>query len=99
MLPFARLAALFSGSGGPVAYTAAFGPAVSFQVGWLYYLARLTALAANANVFATYAGALSPPLAGPVGRAALIVGPGRRVAWLNVVGVRRAIRVLDAVTC
>ena len=57
-LPFARLAALFPQSGGPVAYTAAFGPLASFQAGWLYYLARVTALAANANVFATYAASM-----------------------------------------
>ena len=42
-VPFARLAALFSVSGGPVAYVAPFGPAASFQVGWLYYIARTTA--------------------------------------------------------
>src|SRR5437870_3222097 len=46
-LPFARLAALFLQSGGPVAYTAAFGPVASFQVGWLYYVAKVTSLAAN----------------------------------------------------
>src|SRR3712207_955278 len=54
-LPFARLAAHFESSGGPVAYTAAFGSVVSFQTAWIYYVARVTALAANANVFATYA--------------------------------------------
>jgi amino acid transporter len=69
VIPFAKLAALFAGSGGPVAYTSCFGPAVSFQAGWLYYLARLTALAANANVFATYAAVMWPPLSGTVGRA------------------------------
>lgn len=98
VVPFARLAALFPATGGPVAYTAAFGRLASFQVGWLYYLARLTAIAANANVFATYAAALWPPLAGPVGRALLIVTLIAAVAGLNVVGVRRAIRALDAVT-
>ncbi len=98
VVPFAKLAALFAGSGGPVAYCACFGPAASFQAGWLYYLARLTALAANANVFATYAAAMWPPLAGPQGRAAMILGLVALVAWLNVVGVRRAIRVLNAVT-
>lgn len=98
VIPFARLAALFAASGGPVAYTACFGPAVSFQAGWLYYLARLTALAANANVFATYAAVMWPPLAGLLGRAALILGLIAVVAWLNLIGVRRAIRALNAVT-
>ncbi|WP_129793431.1 APC family permease [Sphingosinicella sp. CPCC 101087] len=97
-IPFARQAALHPNSGGPVVYVAAFGPAASFQVGWLYYLARVTALAANANVFALYAGALWQPLAGSVGRFALILVLTGFVTWVNVVGVRRAIRLLDAVT-
>ncbi len=97
-VPFARLAALFSVSGGPVAYVAPFGPAASFQVGWLYYIARTTAFAANATVFAAYAAALWPPLASPVGRAAVILALIGAVTWINVVGVRRAIRALDVVT-
>lgn len=97
-LPFARLASLFPVSGGPVAYTAPFGPLVSFQAGWLYYVARATALAANANVFATYAAALWPPLGGPLGRAATIVLLVGTITLINMVGVKRAVRVLDALT-
>lgn len=97
-LPFARLAALFPHSGGPVAYSAAFGPAAAFQVGWLYYLARISALAANANVFATYAGSLWAPLGTMAGRAAVIAFLVGTLTFVNVVGVRRAIRALDALT-
>lgn len=98
VLPFARQAALHSGSGGPVAYTAPFGAAVCFQTGWLYYVARLTALAANANVFATYAAALYPPLGGSFGRALLILALIGFVTWVNLVGVKRAIRALEGIT-
>lgn len=98
VLPFARLASFFPHSGGPVAYTAGFGPLASFQVGWIYYVARVTAMAANANVFATYAAALSPPLAHPAGRAAVIVALCGLLTWVNVTGLRRAVRLLDAVT-
>jgi basic amino acid/polyamine antiporter, APA family len=98
VLPFARLASLFPHSGGPVAYTAAFGPIVSFQVGWLYYLARATALAANANVFATYAASLWPPLGAAAGRAVTILLLVGALTAINVVGVRRALRALDALT-
>nr|MBA2431956.1 APC family permease [Chthoniobacterales bacterium] len=97
-LPFARLAAHFPGSGGPVVYAAAFGPLAAFQVGWIYYLARTTALAANANVFATYAAALWPPLGTTVGRAMLILLMIGAITAVNVVGVRRAVRTLDALT-
>ncbi|MFN3943505.1 MAG: APC family permease [Allosphingosinicella sp.] len=97
-LPFARLAAQHQGSGGPVAYAAAFGPLASFQVGWIYYVARTTALAANANVFATYAATLWAPLGTPAGRAFLIVALIGLITWVNLVGVKRAIRALDALT-
>lgn len=97
-LPFARLAALFRLSGGPVAYTAVFVPLASFQVGWLYYVARTTALAANANVFATYAAALWPPLGTAVGRVATILLLIGAITIVNIVGVRRAVRALDALT-
>jgi APA family basic amino acid/polyamine antiporter len=97
-LPFARLAGLHPVSGGPVAYTAPFGPLVSFQAGWLYYVARITALAANANVFAIYAASLWPPLGGTVGRPAVIVLLIGAITVINMVGVRRAVRMLDVLT-
>ena len=97
-LPFANLAAIFTASGGPVAYTACFGRVASFQVGWVYYVARITAFAANANVFASYAAALWPPLGSAFGRGAVIAALVALVSWVNVVGVRRAIRALDAIT-
>lgn len=98
VLPLARLASHFPQSGGPVAYTAAFGPLVSFQVGWVYYMARVTALAANANVFATYAGGLWSPLGENPGRWATILTLIGLLTLVNLVGIRRAIRALDAVT-
>lgn len=97
-IPFAWLSALFTVSGGPVAYVAPFGRAAAFQAGWLYYVARTAALAANANVFALYAAALWPPLGSTAGRAITIIALIGAVSWVNVVGVRRAIRALDAVT-
>lgn len=98
VLPFARLAELHPSSGGPAAYTAVFGPVAAFQVGWLYYLTRVTALAANANVFAVYAAALCPPLGGAAGRIGTILALVAVLTLINVVGVRRAIRALDALT-
>lgn len=96
--PFALLAARHHGSGGPVAYTATFGQFAAFEVGWLYYLARTTALAANANIFATYAATLWTPLATAPGRAAIILILLGSLTLINIVGVRRAVRALDALT-
>ncbi len=92
--PIARVAAHHSESGGPAAYAAAaFGPAAGFQIGWVYYVARVTALAANANVFATYLAAWLP-----LPRVLAIGALVALITWVNVVGLRRAIRLLDALT-
>lgn len=97
--PLAALAGRFGISGGPVAYaSAAYGPAAAFQVGWLYYLARVTSLAANSTVFVAYAGTFSPMLAaGPPRAAAILVLLGSLTA-INILGVRRAVGLLDALT-
>lgn len=96
--PFARVAACFSVSGGPVVYAAAFGPLASFQAGWLYYVARMTALAANSNVLVTYVASFWPPLGSGIARAAAILALCALLTWVNIVGVKRAIRLLDALT-
>ncbi len=97
-VPFARLAATHERTGGPAEYVAPFGPMAAFQAGWLYYVARITALAANANVFATYAGTLWAPLGTTIGRIATIAALVALLTWVNIVGVRRAVRALDLLT-
>jgi APA family basic amino acid/polyamine antiporter len=97
-LPFARVAAHHPVSGGPVVYAAAFGPAAAFQAGWLYYVARATALAANTTVLVTYLATLWAPIAGGAGRAITILIVCAALSLVNIVGVRRAIRLLDALT-
>ena len=97
-VPFARVAGHHPSSGGPAIYAAPFGPAISFQAGWIYYVARATALAANANVLITYLSTLWSPLSGGVMRAATIVGVIAAITAVNVVGVKRAVRLLDALT-
>ncbi|HYD11353.1 MAG TPA: APC family permease [Allosphingosinicella sp.] len=97
-LPFARLAATHERTGGPAEYVAPFGPMAAFQTGWLYFVARITALAANANVFATYAGTLWAPLGTSLGRGATILALVALLTWVNIVGVKRAVRALDLLT-
>ena len=97
-LPFGRVAAHHPLSGGPVVYAAAFGPAASFQAGWIYYVARATALAANANVLITYLATLWAPLAEGMARATTIVAVVAAVTLVNVLGVKRAVGVLNAMT-
>ncbi len=97
-IPFARVAGHHPVSGGPVVYAATFGPAVAFQAGWIYYVARATALAANATVLITYLATLWAPLAGGMARAATILLVIATITAVNVVGVKRAVRVLDVLT-
>lgn len=97
-VPFARVTAHFPTTGGPVAYAAPFGRFASFQAGWLYYVARVAALAANATVFATYLSVFWPAAGEGVGRAAAILAMVGLTTAINILGVRRAVRVLDALT-
>jgi len=92
---YADLAGRFDKSGGPQLYaSAAFGPFVGFQAGWMLYAARAAALAANANVLAAYAGALWPPLNGPL---TIIVTVGA-ITLINIIGIRRAVDTLGGMT-
>ena len=96
---FGELAGYFNVSGGPVRYVAtAFGPFAAFQTGWLYYISRLTALAANTNVLILYAASLWPALAEGVPRAIVLIVICALLTAINVIGVRRAVAVLDGVT-
>jgi amino acid transporter len=97
-IPFARVAGHFPVSGGPVVYAATFGRATSFQAGWIYYVARSSALAANCNVLVIYLATLWAPLAAGAGRVAVIVLTCALLTIVNIVGVKRAVRALDALT-
>lgn len=99
VVAFARLAAYFEATGGPVLYTyEAFGPFVSFQTGWLLYLGRLTAMAANTNVLVDYAAALVPALAAPVPRVTAIFAVCALLAWSNLAGVKRGMSAMAVLT-
>jgi amino acid transporter len=97
-VPFARVAAHHRLSGGPVVYAAAFGPAASFQAGWLYYVARAAALAANLTVLVTYLATFWPALGAGLPRAITILVVVGAIVFVNIAGVRRAVRLLDALT-
>src|SRR2546423_14250423 len=61
ILCFAEVGSRFDETGGPYTYArAAFGPTVAFEVGWLSWLVRLTAFAANCNLLVAYLGVFWP---------------------------------------
>ena len=89
VLCFAEVASRFSETGGPYLYAReAFGPAAGFQVGWLMWLTRLTAFAANCNLLASYAGHFWPAAGAGSGRAAVITAVVISLTTINVLGVR-----------
>ncbi len=61
VLCYAEVASRFSETGGPYLYAReAFGSAVGFEVGWLYWVVRVATFAANCNLLVTYLGFFIP---------------------------------------
>src|ERR1700704_4522769 len=73
VLCFAEVGSRFDETGGPYLYAReAFGPTVAFEVGWLIWLARLTAFAANCNLLVNYLGSFFPSATNPYWRVTVI---------------------------
>ncbi len=99
VLTFAELASYFRESGGPVLFaTRAFGPFVGFGTGWIYYISRIAAFAANANLLATYLGTVYTPLGSGIGRYAVMTLVTAGLTWANYVGVKDGVRTLSILT-
>jgi len=99
VLTFAELASYYDKTGGPVIYaTEAFGPLTGFSTGWVIFLARTTAFAANANVMATYLGSLTEIFASDLARNTIITVVTLGLTWANVAGVRDGVRTLSVFT-
>jgi len=99
VLTFAELASYYEKTGGPVIYaTEAFGPLAGFSTGWVIYLSRMTAFAANANVMATYLASMSDFFAGDLARGTIITLVTVGLTWANVLGVRDGVRTMGVFT-
>lgn len=99
VLTFAELATYYDQTGGPVLYaTDAFGPLVGFGTGWLIFLARMTAFAANANVMAAYLASLWGFFGTDVARLSIITIVTAGLTWANVHGVKDGVRTMTVLT-
>lgn len=99
MLCFAELASATGENGGPARYVgAAFGPVAGFQTGWALYVARMTAFAANLNLLVSTLAHLWPALQLPLLRITSLGALTALLAWVNIVGVRPAMRSLGGLT-
>jgi amino acid transporter len=99
ILCFAEVSSRFSGTGGPYLYArAAFGPVVAFEVGWMMWVARLTAFAANCNLLIAYFSYFVPAAGSGSLRAATIALVVVGLTLVNVVGVRDATNLNNVLT-
>src|SRR5919201_3584014 len=74
ILCFAEVGSRFDETGGPYLYAReAFQPAVAFEIGWLIWLARITAFAANCNLLINYLSFFWAPANSGITRALIIV--------------------------
>jgi basic amino acid/polyamine antiporter, APA family len=96
---FAEVSSRFEETGGPYLYAReAYQPAVAFEVGWLIWLARVTAFAANCNLLINYLSFFWSGATSAVWRASIIVLIVTVLAIVNVLGIRQAAIVSNAFT-
>jgi basic amino acid/polyamine antiporter, APA family len=96
---FAEVGSRFSGTGGPYIYAReAFGTLAGFEVGWLLWLARVTAFGSLANLFVGYLGIFWSGAGTGLGRALVVTSIVVALTVLNLVGVRPSTLVTDAFT-
>jgi basic amino acid/polyamine antiporter, APA family len=99
VLCYAEVASRFSVTGGPYLYAhEALGPVVGFEVGWLFWITRVVAFAANCNLFVTYLGFFVLSATDSVVRAAIIFVIVSFLAVVNLIGVRQSALMTNVVT-
>lgn len=97
-IPFSRSVAAFPQSGGPATYGRVFGKLAGFELGWIYYVARATAFAANLNVLISYLARWWTGAEGGAVRVGVMLAAVTGFAVINILGVRGAIKVLGGLT-
>ena len=99
VLTFAELSSYFRISGGPALYaTKAFGPLTGFSTGWIYFVSRATAVAANSHVMAIFLGEVWPWFDTGTGHVVVVVVVIGALTLANVVGVKGGVRALGFFT-
>src|SRR5262249_29543373 len=89
VLCFAEVGSRFTETGGPYLYAReAFGPTAGFTIGWLMWLARITAFAANMSIMLGYLSLFWPVLEGGPVRATTICSVTLALTIINLIGVR-----------
>lgn len=98
IVPFTLSAAAFTESGGPATYGRVFGRFTGFELGWIYYVAKLAGFAANLNVLADYVARWWAGAGDGIGRIATTLVAWTALMAVNLFGMRRALAVLGGFT-
>ena len=98
-LCFAELGSRFERSGGPYLFSRdAFGNLIGFEVGWLFFVARLTVVAALSNAFTSFLGYFWHVATFGPSRLVAITLVVLLLATANLLGVRYGVYVLNLLT-
>lgn len=99
MACYAEVASYFTESGGPYLYArTAFGRLMGIETGWMLWLVRLTAPAANANLFVIYLGEFWPHATQPWPRVLILTLLIGVLAAINYRGVKPGAQVSNFFT-
>lgn len=96
---YAEVSSRFSATGGPYIYAReAFGPIVGFEVGWLYWIVRVTTFAANCNLLITYFGFFVPQASQGTFRVVAISVVVLAIFVVNLIGVKQSAMMTNIFT-
>ncbi|HKP69985.1 MAG TPA: APC family permease [Pyrinomonadaceae bacterium] len=99
VLCHAEVATRFSSTGGAYLYAKeAFGRTFAFEVGWVYWIVRMTTFAANCNLFVTYLGFFYPAASDPYVRVAIIAVVTIGLSAVNILGVKQSSAMTNVFT-
>lgn len=98
-LAFAEVGSRFRDTGGPYLYAReAFGATTGFVVGWLWWISRAAAYAANIKLLVSYSALLVPVLTQPQAQTVAIVLTTAALLVLNIAGVRESTLASNVLT-
>lgn len=90
VLCFAEASSLFAGTGGPYLYAReAFGDLLGFAGGWMMWLARVTAFAANVNLLVSFLGYFLPWATMGLPRTSILILTVAVLTGINIRGVKQ----------
>ena len=99
VLCYAEVSSRFSTTGGSYLYAReAFGPAVGFEVGWLFWIVRVATFAANANLLVTYLGFFIPGATEGAMRIAFLSLVALIITLVNLWGIRESAMMTNILT-